>query len=132
MKILSFTLLFLLLLQSCDKENESAPAEVLNGTYTGNFHRTGMDTVGISITFTDNKFTGYSARQKYPAICQGSWETSGSTITFTDSCNWTADFDWTLILNGNYNFSVQADNKIRIWRLTGAIKDEYLIWRPVR
>ena len=132
MKIISLALLCVLLLQACDKETETSPEQLLNGTFTGNFHRTGMDTIAVSITFTDNKFSGYSSRPKYPGICGGSWETSGSTISFVDTCTWTADFDWTLILSGNYNISVENNDRIRIWRLTGAIKDEYLLWRPFR
>ena len=132
MKILSFTLLVLFLLQSCDKENETSPGEMLNGAFAGNFHRTGMDTVGISITFTDKNFTGYSSRPKYPGICRGSWDVTGSTVSFVDSCTWTADFDWTLILSGNYNISVENNNRIKIWRMSGAVKDEYELWRPFR
>lgn len=120
------------LLVSCDKEKENSPELAFRGSFSGHFHRTGMDTIPVFLDFAENTYSGYSSRTKYPAICRGSWQTSGTTISFTDSCTWTADFDWTLILNGNYNFSIENDNRIRIWRLTGAVKDEYLLWHPVR
>ena len=132
MKLLYLALLFVVVLQACDKDTEPTPDQLLNGTYTGNFHRTGMDTVAVSITFTDNNFIGYSSRPKYPGICRGSWDVTGSTVSFVDSCTWTADFDWTLILSGNYNISVENNNRIKIWRMSGAVKDEYELWRPFR
>jgi hypothetical protein len=119
-------------LVSCDKETGDSAGDLLRGSFSGYFHRTGMDTVPVYLDFSETTFTGYSSRPKYPAICRGAWQNNGSTINFTDSCTWTADFDWTLILNGNYNISIENDNRIRIRRMTGAVKDEYLLWHPVR
>jgi hypothetical protein len=125
--ILALTLLF----AACQKDNDKdAPA--LGGLYSGTFNRTGMDTSNVSLDFSANLFEGTSDQAKYPAICNGSFEANESTIVFTDSCSWTADFDWSLILNGTYNLSYQDDNRIRIWKTNGTVTDEYLLRKVVR
>ena len=122
------------MLVSCDKNSDTDnPVDKnLIGSYMGTFHRTGMDTVGLILSFSENNFEGSSTRPKYPAICRGSFQLNTTTVTFTDSCVWTADFDWTLILNGNYNIDFNSDGSIRIWRTYGSVSDEYLIRRPIR
>lgn len=92
-----------------------------------------MDTANVAITLGNNHFEGQSDRDQYPAICRGSYATSASTIAFVDSCTWTANFDWSLILNGTYNISQGNEgNTIRIWRTNGTITDEYLLGRVSR
>jgi hypothetical protein len=122
----------LLMFIACDKAAVENPENTtLSGRYIGIFHRTGMDTVRVAFLFTENRFEGSSERSNYPAICAGTFSQLGNTINFADSCSWTANFDWSLILKGEYNISFQG-NDIKIWRTNGAIKDEYHIGKPVR
>jgi hypothetical protein len=118
---------------SCQKNNDDDSSDKLAGSYSGTFNRTGFgDSSKVRISLGDNQFTGQSDTEKYPAICRGSYEFNDQTISFVDSCAWTADFDWTLILNGTYNISFVDDNSIRIWRTNGAVTDEYLLSRMFR
>ena len=113
---------------ACDKtENET---HTLSGTYVGIFNRTGMDTTQVSLRFTENSFDGHSNKPQYPAICRGKFDLAKTTINFTDSCSWTADFDWSLILSGKYNISF-ADKMVRIWKTDGIVTDEYLLRQPM-
>jgi hypothetical protein len=118
-----------ILSSSCDK-SETASYN-LDGVYVGIFSRTGMDTARTSISFTGSRFEGQSNITNYPAICYGSYQLDHNEITFTDSCSWTANFDWSLILRGTYNISF-SDGLVRIWKTSGAVTDEYLLRQPIR
>ncbi len=99
----------------------------LNGHYAGFFTRSGMDTSSVIFLFTGNSYEGNSENVHYPAICRGSFAVQNNTVTFADSCAWRADFDWTLILNDTYNIQAIPEQKIRIWRSTDGITDEYIL-----
>lgn len=125
--IVALSLLFI----ACQKDNDNDSIDI-GGLYSGTFNRTGMDSSTVKLDFSGNRFEGTSDQPKYPAICHGSFEANSNTIVFTDSCTWTADFDWSLILNGTYNLSLQGDSTIRIWRTNGTVTDEYMLRRVVR
>jgi hypothetical protein len=131
MRILVPILVLSVALLACQKDNDDNSFD-FEGLYSGTFNRTGMDTSTVTIDFYQHTYTGDSDREKYPAICRGSFEPGATTIVFRDSCTWTADFDWSLILNGTYNLSQQGDNTVRIWRTNGTITDEYLLRKVVR
>ena len=119
-----------LFLAVCNKNNNDIRS--LDGRYAGTFSRTGMDTVAVDITFIGNLFDGYSTRTKYPAICNGSFELNKNTVVFHDSCVWTADFDWTFILDGEYKIHFEDERTVRIWRENGTLKDEYMLMKLIR
>lgn len=134
MKKILYSIAALLLLIACNKDESSDITNnnnTLSGRYIGSFHRTGMDTTRVSLLFTDGRFEGSSDIMNYPAICGGTFSLQGNTINFADSCTWTANFDWTLILKGQYNIEGN-EAAVRIWRTNGAIKDEYSLARVVR
>ncbi|MEJ2004157.1 MAG: hypothetical protein P8X57_04150, partial [Cyclobacteriaceae bacterium] len=43
----------------------------------------------------------------YPAICNGTFERDDKRISFENNCAFTADFDWSFILNGTYEIDLQ-------------------------
>lgn len=130
--IIALCLSVAILIAACKKDSkDSLPAD-FEGAYSGTFHRTGMDTTNVTLTFFQNHFEGQSSRQKYPAICQGSFDGNQDMISFTDSCTWTADFDWSLILNGSYRISFKPGNTLHIWRTNGTITDEYILSKRSR
>jgi hypothetical protein len=134
MKLLLCGIAALLLLIACDKAESSEINEnnnTLSGRYIGTFHRTGMDTTRVSLLFTENRFEGSSDIMNYPAICGGTFAIQDNKIIFTDSCAWTANFDWSFILAGEFNIETNG-TAIKIWRTNGAIKDEYDLARVVR
>lgn len=131
-KLIPALLSLVILFSACEKDEDSSDNQTLaNGLYKGTFNRAGMDTVNVSISVLQGNYEGQSDRQFYPAICRGSFTKDNSSITFRDSCTWQANFDWTLILNGNYQLS-ENGTRVRIWRTNGAITDEYLLIRQVR
>lgn len=132
MRLIASVFLLLFFFIACEKNNDSTVAsELKDGSFEGYFTRTGMDTTQVSIKFENNRFEGQSNRDHYPAICHGSYQVNGSQIEFRDSCSWTANFNWTLILNGGYEVAKQ-DNSIRIWRNNGNVVDEYVLTRLIR
>ena len=116
-------------LSSCDKTEQQQYD--LSGLYVGYFHRTGMDTSLVSLRFTTDGFEGSSNMTNYPAICGGSYQLQENRIRFTDTCMWTANFDWSLILSGEYNVEI-TEATMRIWRTAGNLMDEYILRRPIR
>lgn len=116
---------------ACQKESTNDESASLEGAYIGTFFRTGMDTVSVSITFDRDYFQGTSSREKYPAICGGRYELTGNSIVFTDTCTWTADFDWSLILNNTYTVN-RRDSVISFSRTNGSVRDEYILARLLR
>jgi hypothetical protein len=128
MRLIVCILTLCILWSACKKENNNDDAlRIPEGAYAGTFTRTGMSTAHVTINFGQNAYDGESDTDKYPAICHGSFNLSGNLIVFADSCAWTANFDWSLILNGTYSISFQDDGIIRIWRTSGNITDEYLL-----
>ena len=128
---------FVLLLLTCVlfacKKNGTEEYSELYGHYRGTFNRTGMDTAQVSIFFkNDGGFEGTGGPLNYPSICGGRFLQTGNSIAVDDTCAWTANFDWTLIFDGNYNINFTGENSVRIWRTNGAITDEYLLNRITR
>lgn len=85
---------------------EDVPLSNLDGKYVGYFQRTVGKEPGhvsqIRLKFTSNTWEGHSDTPQYPALCKGTYELKGSKILFENNCFFTADFDWSLILNGEY------------------------------
>ena len=78
---------------------------IKDGAYIGTFtvtyasaKRSGTTTVVLK----NGRFTCSGNPDKIPAGGSGDFTTKNDTIIFIDENNWTADFDWNLILNGRY------------------------------
>jgi len=89
----------------CPKEEEGP---VTNGKFVGTFEREGV-TSNVTLTLVDGKFEGTTGTEKFPALCNGTYVMAGDKITFTNNCAWTADFDWSLILNGEWNYTFSGE-----------------------
>ena len=132
MKQILFAILTLtILISSCKKNNADNDNALIikNGTYIGTFQRqvSGSGLISnVTITFNRSDWTGQSQYAKYPALCRGTYKIDGADqITFENSCPWTAEFDWTLILSGEYKLIVSG-NSIEISKdYSGAFKDIY-------
>jgi len=134
MRLTALCISFLFLLSACRKESkQDNNSGELHGRYAGTFVRTGMDTARVEFFFKDDKsFEGASDRLNYPAICSGTFENSAMSLEVNDTCTWTANFDWTLIFDGNYSISFGENNSVRIWRSNGNSTDEYRLTRYTR
>lgn len=93
---------------SCNKTNFAFI--IPDGTYTGTFQRqtsAGGQISNVTISFSENTWTGQSQFEKYPALCHGTYKMNDAgNITFENACPWTAEFDWTLILGEDYKVKV--------------------------
>src|SRR3982750_3579013 len=124
--IMKWFLLLLLIagsLPSCRKGCSMGMGPKLQGTYTGTFVRW-QEKQGapsnVKIAFSANHFNGTGDSLNYPSICSGTFTTSGSpdSVQFTNQCDFPANFDWTLILNGSYRL-IQTGNSLYIRRVIG-------------
>ena len=104
-KILIFVTLLVVLI-SCDRNDaEVSIPQNINGNYIGIFERNGVSS-NVQLNLNSGTFYGQSSTQKFPALCNGTYSITSNTITFEDKCVWTAEFDWTLILGGQWNLNM--------------------------
>ena len=96
----------------CKKEEQNLTI-LKNGNYVGTFQRelvwSANDTAKITMTFSSGTWTGSSNMNKYPALCKGTYSIVADTIIFENECDWTAEFDWSLILSGKYVIKTEGN-----------------------
>ncbi|WP_114936996.1 hypothetical protein [Mucilaginibacter endophyticus] len=115
MKPLFYFLVLIITLGGSCKKNENQAIK-LSGTYAGTFQRKVSGTGAISdvsLSFSADAWNGESQTVKYPALNHGTFSTTGNKINFKNESVWTAEFDWSLILSGDYDITVSG-NKITI------------------
>ena len=109
-KVHLYVVIFALLSVSCESDHNNS--EMPSGIYSGTFQRQlafgGGEIANVSITFSEKTWIGQSDRSKYPALCHGTFSLNNAKIIFTSECAWTADFDWSLILDGAYDFTLNG------------------------
>ena len=105
----------MLLAASCDSEQKIEPP-LEPATYIGEFFRSSPNAdwrvANVTITFEHGSFIGESDIRSYPAICRGTYKVVGNKITFENECFFTAEFDWTFILDGDFLRETHGDE---IW-----------------
>lgn len=106
------------LISSCGTDQP----QLLEGKYSGTFTR-GNESSNVQLVFENGKFEGSSEVTKFPAICNGTYQVSGNKIEFTNSCAWTAEFDWSLILAGSWTF-LKTNNQLTMTHSNG---DQYIL-----
>lgn len=119
MRILTlWAALLLVVLAGCRKEDDQLP---FAASYTGTFTRTDGSPLGdpivsnVTLHLSEKAFTGTSDVRNYPAICSGGFSINQSKIVIANSCYFTADFNWTFIFDGEYNYELKG-NQLHIWR----------------
>ena len=119
------------LFSQCEEQSQEIQLE---GFYRGTFYRNNSIISAapsqVQLFFENGTYTGSSNISRYPAICRGSYQISDEEIAFTDSCIWTADFDWTLILSGSYKYSEKLGEIILIKEYENGSQDTYRL-KPV-
>jgi hypothetical protein len=131
-----FVLFLSFILISCTKENEEH--SLLSGTYSGTFQRIYTDLPpepisNVELTFQDDgRWTGISETIKYPALCNGNYTINDNIIRFENSCIWTADFDWTLILKGNFTITYEQPFIVLTKKYSDPLKDVYRLLKPIQ
>ena len=127
----SFAVAFLaLILLSCAKSGSDI--EPLDGTYIGYYHKSGQDTSLVSIHFNNYDYDGQSSISNYPSIGKGSFDQNGKNIFFSERRNAGKEYKAKDQLIGLYNYEINDDGTIRIWRESTNSSDEYILKKPVR
>lgn len=125
MKIILSAFTFMLLFSSCKKTAKTSIAE---GTYSGTFkvtYNTGTQTGPVTVDLINSNYNCSYNLNKIPAGGSGSYSYTNDKITFSDQGIWTADFDWGLVLGGEYNYSL-SENSLIIWKdINGIPRYEY-------
>lgn len=116
-----FLLTLVITIFGCNKDDENIETSI-DGNYIGIFDRSG-NTSNVELTFNNGTWTGESETVKFPALCNGTYSGSGNVITFKNACAWTAEFDWSLILGGDWNYTLNGNSLI----LTKANGDKYTL-----
>ena len=125
-------LVLALLLISCDS-GMLGEGMLTEGTYVGVFTR--MDPVAkyqpanVTITVTGDRFEGHSSIPNYPAICEGRVRSDGRSVEFENECLFTADFDWTYILDGTFVASTERNTLTLTKSYGGGRYDTYHLTR---
>jgi hypothetical protein len=114
--IFSFVLLSL---SACKKQKI---AQNLEGSYTGIFYRSApaidYRPSTVTLKLEGNNFSGTSDIIHYPAICNGAWSINTAFVKFENKCAWTADFDWRLILDGDFSYELDGRH-LKLWKSYG-------------
>ena len=112
---ISLILTLFCVFESCDSaKNDAIQSKEFIGTYSGTFTVEYNDGTTLSdtasITFiNDNSYDSSGNNNRVPAGGSGSYKKSNSTITFDEIHFWTADFDWNLILKGEYDYTLNGN-----------------------
>lgn len=99
------------LIMGCKKDN----LNIKDGTYKGTFtvtYSSGTQTGQTTLELKNGKFTCSGNSNRIPAGGSGTFSSDNGKITFNDENGWTADFDWNLILNGNYDYTFDGKKLI--------------------
>jgi len=110
---LIMTPLALLGLAACHKDN--AEPVKLSGTYTGIFKSTSPNAASGTVKLVVTDKTYLAELKTFMRIeSRGTYIIDNNQITFKDSTAHTANFDWSLLLNGVYEQSAKNDSLILV------------------
>lgn len=92
------------LLSGCSKDD----LNIEEGTYAGTFtvkYNSGKQSGKTTLVLKNGTFSCTGNSNRIPAGGSGSYTFENGKITFNEVNSWTADFDWNLILSGEYNYT---------------------------
>lgn len=115
---------------SCRKSEQPDPEAVYSGTFTVKYQTAIPEQPVVShsgattLTLSGGKYSCTGNKDRIPAGGSGTYSIKGDKIIFADQNFWTADFDWRLILNGIYDYTIDG-TKIKISRADEYASYEY-------
>jgi len=116
MRFLILALFTVVLVSACKKDTTG---KIRDGKYVGTFSRSNpLSNTGssnVTLIFDGNRFSGSSDITNYPAICKGTFNAGSSKMEVVNECMFTANFDWTYIFKGEYDYEVEG-NELRIFK----------------
>ena len=89
--------------------------KIKDGTYKGTFtvtYSSGTQNAQTTLVLKNGKFSCSGNTNRIPAGGSGTFSFDNKKITFNDENSWTAEFDWNLILRGNYDYTFDGKNLI--------------------
>ena len=96
-----------LLFSACS--DDGSVNSIMDGTYVGTFMITLEDgqiqTGDVAFTFNGSSYSCLPQQRYLPPSGAGSFQTMGQVLRLKDTSMHTAEFDWTLILNGDFSFT---------------------------
>lgn len=109
---------FCFLLGGCQIGNEPSRTQDLQGVWEGTYTRTdhfGTDSAltqegSATFRFTGTEYSCYGEEFYLPPGGAGNYRISDSKIILTDLAGHTAEFDWSLILSGEFDYSFDGKN----------------------
>jgi len=103
---------FFICVLSCGKSDDDFLATLegeYKGTFTVEYQNDQTFSNPVEVSFSGGEFSSSTGANRFPAGGNGAYEVEKNTIQFTDKNIWTADFDWNLILNGTYNYTINGN-----------------------
>ncbi|MEX2232470.1 MAG: hypothetical protein WD824_09935 [Cyclobacteriaceae bacterium] len=123
----TFTALIILVLMAAGKNCSKGIEE---GFYTGTFkvvYGNGTFTGKTTLELREFKYSCEGNDNRIPGGGSGTYELDKNRITFHDENMWTADFDWNLILTGEYDYTVKGKNLTLSARKNNAVYEYDLL-----
>lgn len=111
MRNIFLPLLVLTIFTACEKGE--LPSE---GQFTGTFQRSHGPVAEVDLNINGNRWRGVSNMRNYPALCMGTFNVAGDTVSFVNECFFTADFDHSLILDGKYQLTRHTETALEFHR----------------
>lgn len=103
--------LFVILFWGCEESDTNVNFE--NGNYSGTFTITESDgqpqSGNVIFNFSNNSYSVVPEKLYLPPVGGGTFSINGNTIMLVDTAIHTAEFDWTLILNGSFELSYNGN-----------------------
>jgi len=131
MKQLTIILSLTFFTLACREDDAISQAFRLDeGTYEGVFYRSSPNArwaaADVTLTFEDGRFSGSSDQDKYPAICEGTYQlVESNRVIFSNDCIWTADFDWRFILDDEFQVTKRNQKLVITREYEGEVVDTY-------
>lgn len=100
-----------MLFSGCNKNKN----DIIDGLYKGTFtveYSWGTKSAETLLELKNGRFSCASNTNRIPAGGSGTFTFRATKAIFQDENFWTADFDWNLILNGEYKFSINGKRLI--------------------
>jgi len=125
MRNLLYLFILSLCFLSCKKDNST---QQLSGDYSGTFRTLAqgklMLTQAFDVSLTEDRFKVTKGFK----MGSGSYQIgSNNQAVFQDENPWTADFNWNLLLSGNYTYQIKGDSLIltKIFEPSGSLASQY-------
>lgn len=99
--IVSLLVLIISFFTGCTKDKPSIQDGIYKGIFTVTYSN-GTQTNPVTVELKNRNYTSSSNANRIPAGGSGTFQINKNKMIFSDDKMWTADFDWNLILNGEY------------------------------